>query len=56
MEPTTKQWKKKKQKRISSGVSVNSFGNPWSQSRRRKGRLQWKGHAEKEVFKPEMTD
>jgi len=30
---------------------VNSPGNPWSQSRRRKGRLWWKRFAEKESFK-----
>ena len=28
-------------------VSVNSPGNPWSQSRRRNGRLWWEGFAEK---------
>jgi len=34
-----------------SEVSVNSPGNPWSQSGRRKGRLRWEGFAEKESFK-----
>jgi len=29
-------------------VSVNSPGNPWSQSGRRKGGLRWEGFAEKE--------
>ena len=52
MEPTTKKWKKLKiKKRICSEVSVNSPGNPWSQSWRRKGRLRWEGLAEKEGFK-----
>ena len=37
---------------ICSEVSVNSPGNPWSQSRRRKSRLWWEGFAEKESFKP----
>jgi len=34
-----------------SEVSVNRPGNPWSQSRRRNGRLWWEGFAEKESFK-----
>ena len=34
-----------------SEVSVNSPGNPWSQSTR-KGRLWWERFAEKESFKP----
>ena len=34
-----------------SEVSVNSPGNLWSQSGRRKGRLGWEGFAEKESFK-----
>jgi len=39
-------------KRICSEVSVNSPGNPWSQSGRSKGRLRWEGFAEKEGFIP----
>jgi len=38
MEPTTKKWKNRKtekKKWVCSEVSVNSLGNPWSQSRRR---------------------
>ena len=31
-------------------------GNPWSQSGRRKGRLRWKGFAEKESFKPGVEE
>jgi len=41
-EPATKKWKTEKlksNKPICSEVSVNSPGNPWSQSGRRKGRL-----------------
>jgi len=45
MKPTTKKWENRK----------NSLGNPWSQSWRRKGKLQWEGFAEKESFKPEMA-
>jgi len=41
---------RKTKKTICSDVSVNSSGNPWSQSGRRKGRLQWKGFAEKKVL------
>ena len=47
-----KEWKTDKlKKRTCSEVSVNSPGNLWSQSRRRKGRLWWEGLAEKEGFK-----
>jgi len=58
-EPATKKWKTEKlksKKWICSEVSVNSLGNPCSQSWRRKGRLQWEGFAEKECFKPGMND
>ena len=34
-----------------SEVSVNSPGNPGSQSGRKKGRLWWEGFAEKEGLK-----
>jgi len=37
--------KSREKKRICSEVSVNSPGNPWSQSRRRNGRLWWEGFA-----------
>ena len=42
----------KEKKRICSevGLSVNSPGNPWSQSRRRNGRLRWEGFAERKVL------
>jgi len=43
---------RKVKKRICSEVSVNSPGNPWSQSWRRKGRLRREGFAEKEGFRP----
>jgi len=39
---------KSKKKRICLEVSVNSPGNPWSQSRRRNGRLWWEGLAVEE--------
>jgi len=51
VEPTTKKWKTEQLKgkiQICSEVSVNSPGNPWSQSGRRKGRLRREGFAEKE--------
>jgi len=51
-ETTTKKWKTKKtqkvKKQIRSEVSVNSPGNPCSQSRRRKEKLRLEGFAEKE--------
>jgi len=50
-EPTTKKCKTeklKRKKRICSEVAVNSLGNLWSQSWRRKGRLWWEEFAEKE--------
>ena len=31
-------------------------GNPWSQTRRRNGRLWWEGFAEKESFKPGVEE
>jgi len=46
-----KQKKLKSKKRICPEVSVNSPGNPWSQSWRRKGRLLREGLAEKAGFK-----
>jgi len=39
-----------------SEVLVNSPGNPWSQSKRRKGRLWWEGFAEKESFEPGVKE
>ena len=51
--PTAKKWKAEKLKsteRIRWEVSVNSPGNPGSQSWRRKGRLRWEEFTEKEGF------
>jgi len=59
MEPTSKKWKTEKveiKKRIFSAVSVNSPGNPCSQSWRRKGRLRWAEFAGKDGFKPAMKE
>ena len=48
--------KSREKKRICSEVSVNSPGNPWSQSMRRNGRLWWEGFVEKESFKPRVKE
>jgi len=45
---TVENRKSREKKRICSEVSVNSPGIPWSQSRRRNGRLWWEGFAEKD--------
>jgi len=49
---TTKQWRTENLKTDMLRILVNSPGNPWRQSGRRKGRLRWEGFAEKEDFKP----
>ena len=53
---TVEKRKSREKKRICSEVSVNSPGNPWSQSRRRKSRLWWERFAEKESFKPGVEE
>ena len=50
------EWKTKEWKRICSEVSVNSPGNPCSQSGRRKGRLRLEGFPEKDIFKPGVEE
>jgi len=42
--------------RTQTGAGVNSPGNPWSQSMRRKNRLWWERFAEKESFKPGVEE
>ena len=53
---TVENRRSREKKRICSEVSVNSPGNPWSQSKRRNGRLWWEGFAEKESFKPGVKE
>jgi len=48
--------KTKKKTDMLRSIAVNSPGNPWSQSWRRNGRLQWEGLAEKEGFTPGMKN
>ena len=59
-EPTTKKCKNRKtksRKQICSEIIVNSPENPCSENlRRKKERLQLKGFAEKEGFKPGMKE
>jgi len=62
-EPTSKKWKNRGKNRKNKektdmlrSIAVNSPGNPWSQSWRRNGRLQWEGLAEKEGFTPGMKN
>jgi len=59
-EPKTKKRGKNKKKQNKKTdmfkVLINSPRKPWSQSCRRKGRLQCKGFAEKEGFKPGMKE
>ena len=52
---TVENRKSRERKRICSEVSVNSPGNPWSQSRRRNGK-DLEGFAEKESFKPGVKE
>ena len=47
---TVENRKSREKKRICSEVSVNSKGNPWSQSGRRKGRLRWKDLQKRKVL------
>ena len=53
---TVENRRSREKKRICSEVSVNSPAYPWSQSRRRKGRLRWEGFAEKKSFKPGVEE
>jgi len=48
VEPKKPTKSEEKKKKMSRSISVNSPGNPWNQSWRRKGRLRWEGFAEKE--------
>ena len=53
---TVENRKSRERKWICLEVSVNSPGNPWSQSRRRNSKLWWEGFAEKESFKPGVKE